>query len=110
MMRYCFAISMLVFSPLAGAAGNDQEAALSVSIKNHQFKPQQLTARANVPIAIRVKNLGSARMEFESSKPNVEKVVGGNSQAVIKLGSLAPGCYEFYDDFDQRDPMSLVVR
>jgi hypothetical protein len=49
-------------------------------------------------------------MEFESSKPSVEKVIGGNSEAVIKLGPLAPGRYEFYDDFDQRGTMVLVVR
>ena len=105
-----FAVSVLCFSLLASAATTAQEANLSVSIKNHQFQPPQLTARANVPISIRVKNLDPGRMEFESTNPSVEKVIGGNSEAVIKLGPLAPGRYEFYDDFDQRGTMILVVR
>jgi hypothetical protein len=110
MIRYCCAVGVLFFSLLASVAGNAQETVLTVSVKNHQFQPHQLSVRANVPISIRVKNLDSGRMEFESSKPSVEKVIGGNSEAVIKLGPLAPGRYEFYDDFDQRGTMVLVVR
>ena len=110
MIRYCFAVPVLFLSLLASAVGNAQEAVLTVSVKNHQFQPRQLTARANAPIAIRVKNLDSGRMEFESTNPSVEKVIGGNSEAVIKLGSLKPGRYEFYDDFDQRSTMILVIR
>ena len=32
-------------------------------------------------------------MEFESSNPSVEKVIGGNSEAVIQLKPLAAGKY-----------------
>lgn len=110
MIRYCFAVPLLFFSLMAGAVANAQDAVLSVSVKNHHFQPQQLTARANVPISIRVKNLDSGRKEFESTNPSIEKVIEGNSEAVIKLGPLAPGRYEFYDDFDQKSTMVLIVR
>ncbi len=110
MIRYYFAITLLFLSVLVIPLGHAQEVMLSVAVKNHQFQPQQLSARANVPLSIRVKNLDAGRMEFESQHPNVEKVIGGNSEAVIKLGQLAPGRYEFYDDFDQRRTMVLVVR
>jgi hypothetical protein len=95
---------------MASPVANAQDAVLSVSVKNHHFQPQQLTARANVLISIRVKNLDSGRMEFESTNPSIEKVIEGNSEAVIKLGPLAPGRYEFYDDFDQKSTMVLIVR
>ncbi len=49
-------------------------------------------------------------MEFESSNPSVEKVIGGNSDAVVKVGPLAPGRYEFYDDFNKQDTLVLVIR
>ena len=110
MTKYRFAVSVLLLSLMANPSANAQEAVLSVSVKNHQFQPQQLTARANVSISIRVKNLDSGRMEFESANPSIEKVIGGNSEAVIKLGPLKPGRYEFYDDFDQRATMILLVR
>jgi hypothetical protein len=110
MIRYCFAVPLLFFSLLAFPGAHAQDAVLIVSVKNHHFQPQQMTARANVPISIRVKNLDSGRMEFESTNPSIEKVIEGNSEAVIKLGPLAPGRYEFYDDFDQKSTMVLMVR
>jgi hypothetical protein len=105
--RYLLA---LVLTLLPVAAAHTQETSLSVSVKNHQFQPQQLTARANVPISIRVKNLDPDKMEFESTNPSVEKVIGGKSEAVVKIKPLAPGRYEFYDDFNQQATMILVVR
>ena len=109
MIRY-FAVVVLLLSLLAAAIGHAEDAALSVSEKNHQFQPPQLAARANVPISIRVRNLDPDRMEFESTNPSVEKVIGGKSEAVISLRPLAPGRYEFYDDFNQQATMILVVR
>lgn len=110
MIKCGFAALALLFSVLAMPDGHAQEAMLSVSVKNHQFQPAQLSARANVPISIRVKNLDSGRMEFESTNPSVEKVIGGNSEAVVKIGPLKPGRYEFYDDFDQKSTLILTVR
>lgn len=107
MKRYLLALALFL---LAAATAYAQETSLSVSVKDHRFQPQQLTARANVPISIRVRNLDSERMEFESTNPSVEKVIGGKSEAVVKIKPLAPGRYEFYDDFNQQATMTLVVR
>ena len=49
-------------------------------------------------------------MEFESSNPSVEKVIGGNGEATIKLNPLAPGKYEFYDDFNQQSTFVVIAR
>ncbi|MBV8793106.1 MAG: cupredoxin domain-containing protein [Pseudolabrys sp.] len=108
--KYSIAVCVAFLTVLAGSPGRAQDATLSVSVKNHQFQPAQITAKTNIPLSIRVKNLDSGRMEFESSNPRVEQVIGGNSEGIVKLGTLAPGRYEFYDDFDQRNTMVLVVR
>jgi archaellum component FlaG (FlaF/FlaG flagellin family) len=75
--------SWLLAVALATVSAQAQQAAsISVSVKNHQFQPAQLYAPANVPITLRVKNLDSTPMEFESVSLRVEKVVTGNSESV----------------------------
>jgi subtilase family serine protease len=91
-------------------ANAQQAASVTVSVKNHSFNPAQIHAPANVAIDLRVKNLDSTAMEFESDTLHVEKVVNGNSEAVIRLKPLAPGRYEFYDDYHQNSTGFLVVR
>jgi uncharacterized protein (DUF58 family) len=91
-------------------AAAQQTASVSVSVKNHHFQPAQVHAPAKVPIDLRVKNLDSSAMEFESDSLHVEKVISGNSEAVIRLKPLEPGRYEFYDDYHQESTGVLVVR
>ena len=101
------AAALLVAAPVAYA---QQGATVSVTVKNHRFQPSQLTAPANVPITIRVRNQDSTRMEFESVSLRVERVIAGNSEGVIQIRPLAPGRYDFFDDFNQEAEGVLVVR
>lgn len=94
---------------LAGAA-QAQESTVSVSIKNHRFQPAEVQAPANVPLTLRIKNLDPTPMEFESVSLRVEKVVVGNGEGVVRLRALAPGRYNFFDDFNQQANGVLVVR
>src|SRR6516162_4292897 len=87
-----------------------QSASVTVSVKNHRFQPAEIHAPANVSIELRVKNLDSAPMEFESVSLRVEKVVTGNGEGIIRLRPLAPGRYEFFDDFHQETRGALIVR
>ena len=61
------------------------------------------------PISIRVKNLDSAPMDFESVSLRVEKVIAPSSEGVVNVRALAPGRYEFFDDFHQQTRGVLVV-
>lgn len=95
----------------ASVSARAQEAAnVSISIKNHRFQPAEVQAPANVPIVLRVKNLDPTPMEFESVSLRVEKVVTGNGEGIIRLRPLAPGRYNFFDDFNQQANGVLVVR
>ena len=95
---------------VAQPARAQQPVTISVSIKNHRFQPAELHAPANVPIELRVKNLDSTPMEFESVSLRVEKVVTPNSEGIIRLRPLAPGRYNFFDDFNQEANGVLVVK
>jgi hypothetical protein len=86
-----------------------QSASVAISVKDHRFQPSQIRAPANRPISIRVKNLDSAPMEFESNSLRVEKVIAPGSEGVVNVRALAPGRYEFFDDFHQETRGVLVV-
>jgi Cupredoxin-like domain len=87
-----------------------QPVTLNISVKNHRFQPAELHAPANVPVTLRLKNLDPTPMEFESVSLRVEKVVTGNDEGIIRLRPLAPGSYNFFDDFHQETNGKLIVR
>jgi len=101
------ALLAIAFTPLATAA---QEHSLSISVKNHQFQPAQISAPANVPIVLTVKNLDPTPMEFESVSLRVEKVITGGGTGTVRLRPLSAGSYKFFDDFHQQTNGVLVVR
>ena len=108
--RYAITTAVLIVGALIATVAEAQEASLSISVKNHHFQPAELHAPANVPITLHVKNLDPAPMEFESVSLRVEKVVPGNSEGIVRLRPLAPGRYNFFDDFHQQTNGTLVVR
>jgi|SRR5450759_3108327 len=89
-----------------------QEVAVTVqiSVKNHRFQPTEIHASANKPIILRIKNLDATPMEFESVTLRVEKIVAGNSEGIIRLRALAPGRYDFFDDFHPESRGTLVAQ
>jgi heme/copper-type cytochrome/quinol oxidase subunit 2 len=103
----------LVVAAVAGACLSvhaQQTASVTISVKNHQFQPGEIHTPANVPVELHVKNLDSAPMEFESVSLRVEKVVTGNGEGVIRLRPLAPGRYEFFDDFHPQTRGVLIAK
>ena len=95
----------------ASADGNAQQSAsVAISVKDHRFQPSQISVPANRPISFRVKNLDSEPMEFESTSLRVEKVIAPGSEGVVNVRALAPGHYEFFDDFHQQTRGTLVVQ
>jgi Cupredoxin-like domain len=94
----------------AGSLSAEESAAVAVSVKAHQFDPAELRAPANKPLAIQVKNLDGTPMEFESKALRVEKVIAAGGEGVVNVRALAPGRYEFFDDFHQQTRGFLVVQ
>jgi Cupredoxin-like domain len=107
---HAIAAIVLLVGTVTGGAAAQQGASLSISIKDHRFRPTELHAPANVPITLRLKNLDPTPMEFESVSLRVEKVVTGNGEGIIRLRPLSPGRYNFFNDFHQQTNGVLVVR
>jgi cupredoxin-like protein len=86
-----------------------QSGGIAVTMKDHRFQPAEIHAPANRPLAISVKNLDGGAIEFESVSLRVEKVIASGSTGVVNVRPLAPGRYEFFDDFHQEARGVLVV-
>lgn len=99
-----------IFVSSAGLAIAQESAAVAVTVKGHQFQPAEVHAPANKRLGIRVKNLDSVAIEFESVSLRVEKVIAPGSEGVVNVRALTPGRYEFFDDFHQETPGTLVVQ
>ena len=100
------AVVMLQVSPSQA----QQATEIQVTYSKGQFQPSQVSAPADKPIILRVKNLDAKAMEFESKSLRVEKVVAANSEGVINVRPLKPGRYEFYDDFNEKARGALNVQ
>ena len=87
-----------------------QDAEVAITVKDHHFSPAEAHAPANRPLSIKVKNLDAAAMEFESVSLRVEKIVPAGGEGTVHVRALAPGRYEFFDDFHQQTRGTLVVQ
>jgi len=85
---------MLAVFPLFAAAP-----VIEIEIRDHLFYPSEVVIPADTKVKLLVKNLDPTPEEFESYELNREKVIAGNSQAVIFIGPLAPGEYPFFGEF-----------
>ena len=103
------AAALLMGAVLIAGDAQAQDAVVHITVKNHRFEPSEPRAPANRRITIRVRNLDSTAMEFESVRLRVEKVVAPNTEGVINVRALAPGRYEFFDDFHKETRGTLVV-
>jgi hypothetical protein len=113
MMQWNIARSAVLAAALVVGASHvalAQDTTLQLTVENGQFSPAELQAPANKPLVIVIKNNGAKAMEFESVSLRVEKVVAARSQGSVRVRALAPGRYEFFDDFNKSTKGTLVVQ
>src|SRR5262245_41922804 len=96
---------------IAGAVPAQAQSAteIQLSYKDKKFDPAEISAPANTPIVIKLKNLDAKAMEFESKTLKVEKVVAGSSDATINVRAQKPGRYEFFDEYNEKVARGALV-
>lgn len=101
----CLALAMVAFAgPVAAAPP-----VIEIEIRDHLFYPPEIEIPAATKIKLIVKNLDPTPEEFESYELNREKVISGNSQAVIFIGPLPPGEYPFFGEFNPKTAQGRVI-
>lgn len=81
----------------------------TISIKNHQFTPEILEVPAGQKFTLLVKNEDASAEEFESHTLKREKIIKGNSTALINLGPLKPGKYPFVGEFHESTAKGTII-
>jgi len=99
------AVTLLAWAGQACAA--DVEAALT--IKNHRFEPAEIKVPAGQRVRLTVSNQDGTPEEFDSHALNREKVIPGYGKAVIFIGPLAPGRYEFVGEYNEATARGVVI-
>lgn len=109
-MKYaCTVAAFAVASVLALPVAADDVSTFEIVIKNHKFEPPTLEVPANKKIKLIVKNQDATPEEFESYELNREKVIAGNSQAIIFIGPLDPGTYPYFGEFNMATAQGKII-
>ncbi len=78
-------------------------------IRDHKFEPAEIRVPAGKRVSIVVSNEDATPEEFDSSALKVEKVIAGKSKALVRIGPLAPGRYEFIGEFHADTAKGVVI-
>ena len=82
----------------------------SLAIKDHRFEPAELQVPAGQAFTLNVTNQDASPEEFESDDLDIEKVIAGGQNAVIKVEPLDAGRYEFYGEYTKTAPRAPLWR
>ena len=106
-----FFAAVTALLPIAANGPANAQAAteIQLSYKDKKFDPAEISAPANTPIVIKLRNLDAKAMEFESKTLKVEKVVAGASDATINVRAQKPGRYEFFDEYNEKVARGALV-
>ena len=80
-----------------------------IKIKNHIFIPDIIEIPANSKVKLIVINEDDEAEEFESFSLHREKIIPGKSEAIIKIGPLEPGKYEFFGEFHAETAKGTII-
>lgn len=103
------AVGLLLVCTSHTAVSAQETTTIHISVRNQKFEPSEIRVPANKPAVLRIKNLDSKAIEFESVALRVEKVVAPNTEGVINLRPLKPGHYKFFDDFNTKATGTLIA-
>lgn len=98
-----------VFSLAAVSRAAEPATEIQLSYKDKKFEPAEISAPANKPIVLKVKNLSGKAMEFESKPLKVEKVIAAGGEAVINVRAQKPGKYDFVDEYNEDVAKGVLV-
>jgi hypothetical protein len=104
-----FAAVCFISASAVTAAQAQNATEIQLSYKDKKFDPAEISAPADTPVVIKLRNLDANAMEFESKKLHVEKVVAGGSDAVINVRAQKPGRYEFFDEYNEKTARGALV-
>ena len=102
------AVAALAVAAAAGATASDP-ATVTLTLKNHQFTPSQVSVPAGQKVRIVLINQDPATEEFDSHDLRVEQVVTPTAQIRFEIGPLKAGQYSFMGEFHAETAQGKVT-
>jgi len=99
----------LVLPAVMGLASPGLAEDFSLTIMDHRFEPAELEVPAGKDLTLNVTNADATAEEFESNDFDAEKVIAGGQTALIKIGPLDAGRYEFYGEYHEDSAKGALV-
>ncbi len=90
-------------------AAADERLEFTFEIKNHLFYPSELVVPAGQKIKLHIVNHDDTPEEFDSFDLNREKVIFPNGSAIIYVGPLSAGVYEFFGEYNPNSATGRVI-
>jgi hypothetical protein len=92
-----------------GAVWATDDAAITLTLRDHKFSPNPLEVPAGVRQLILIDNQDSTSEEFESESMHREKVLHAKAVTRLFVGPLKPGRYDYFGDFHEGQAKGVVV-
>lgn len=105
MLKTSFAFLGLIMTSSAAFAVDE----FALTIKDHQFSPAELTVPAGKKVKLSIVNQDATAEEFESHDLSREKVIGGNSSAVVFIGPLKAGTYHYVGEYHEDSAKGTII-
>ena len=100
--------SLAIFASIAPPSRADDESS-ELRFTRGAVEPVRLTIPANTPVKLQVSNAGDAAVEFESFELHRERIVQPGQTITVIIPRLAPGSYQFVDDFSHGATTGEIV-
>jgi hypothetical protein len=94
---------------VSGSPGVAHAQEFTITIKDNRFEPTELRVPAKKRFTVYVVNEDPTPEEFESLPMKVEKIIPGKSKALIRIGPLDPGRYDFIGEFHAETAKGVMI-
>lgn len=105
-MRALILAGLLALTPAVQA---EDMITYELNLKGAAFDILELKVPAGKPFMIKMNNQNAAPAELESHDLNIEKIIAGNSSAVVRVKAQKPGKYLFVDEFQEAVAKGYII-
>ena len=101
--------NLLILSMLLVGSVYAKKPTFEIIIRDHLFYPSTFEIPARTKVKLIILNKDTTSEEFESYELNREKIIMGNSKAVVFIGPLEPGVYPFFGEFNIKTAQGVIL-
>ena len=108
-MKISFSLFCMIFLLVSSLDVLAKRAEYTLELKDHLFFPSIIEIPANKKIKFTIYNRDATPEEFDSFDLNREKVIFPHKKAVIFIGPLPEGRYQFFGEYNPNTAKGTVV-